>query len=160
MDLPEPKRVPLTPEEKNRQRWSILVAFTWLMTAYVVLHKGIIPLVLKFTPLSTSLYARIDPWFFLPVFLLQSLLRYREMAPVTCFWAGSGIAYGALELYSVLKGQHQGWLIISHTLSSVPITILSIAFLSGPFPKRKTELAWVGALVTFIIQWGERYYGV
>lgn len=153
VDLPEPRKIQVTPEERVRRQRKILSALLWLVIGYSFIHKIGVPFVLKFTRLSTSPYAELDPWFFLPL-ALGLALRRKEFT-FASFLAGGGIVYGLVEVLLSIRGTYPGWLGISKILSSTPFAGICIGFLSGPFPERVPRAAWWGvvAIATLKAVW-------
>lgn len=150
-DLPEPLRTPGSPQEEAERRWKLLVFSFTVATAYAVLHKLLIPLGLKLTPLSTSPYAKIDWWFVQNIFFLALLRREQKLTSLLCWFAGMSIAYGAYEVYETAIGRNPGWLAFSRLLSSVPIAGICVAMMSQKTFGRRLISAWQGAIAVLVV---------
>lgn len=144
IDLPEPRKIEITPEERLVRQRKVISALLWLVVGYAFIHKIGVPLVLKFTRLSTSPYAEIDLWFFWPLALALALRR-KEFS-LASFLAGGGILYAFVDIVLSVRGVYPGWLGISKILSAAPFGGVCIAFLTGPFPERVTRSAWFGVI--------------
>ncbi len=144
-DLPEPRKRQPTAVSSRESRWEITKTFLVVLFFYVLLHKALIPLVLKTTRLRTSPYAKLDFWFLHPFLLWLSMRKVKVMTNASSFLAGGGIAFAGYELMATLQGRHTGWLTFSHLLTSVPVGILCILLLSTTGNQAKASAAWLGA---------------
>lgn len=148
-DLPEPRRPAFNPEERQRRTRGVFLIFLYVLCVYSLVHKVAIPVVLKFTLLSSTPYAHIDAAALLPVLVLY-FFRKGNLGWIGSLLAGASIAYGGAESYLILKGQYPGWLGVSRFLSSVPLSIWCIAVLTGGMVKPVVWSAWSGAMVILL----------
>jgi len=151
IDLPEPRRLALSAEERGRRERELLITLTTLAGGYSLVHKLAVPLVLKATALSTSPYSRVDWWWAHTVALLACLYLLPQTTSLLSVLAGAGIVYAAVETIEAYLGLLPGWLAVSRLLSSIPIAGLCIAILtSGRFPIRP-RYVWAGTLVAALV---------
>lgn len=144
IDLPEPKARVFSPEERERRQKRLIMAMLILCASYALLHKLMVPLILKLTPLWDSPHARID-WWFCHSILLVGVLKYQQ----GLFRAGSllaavGVLYGVFEAYEVVSGRLVGWVAFSHLLSSIPVAFCCVVLLSSRSSKKNIAAAWSG----------------
>jgi len=151
IDLPEPRRLTLSAEERARRERDLLITLTTLAGGYSLLHKLLVPLVLKTTALATSPYSRVDWWWAHTLALLACLYLLPQTRTLLSLLAGAGIVYAAVETIEAYLGLFPGWLAISRLLSSIPIGGLCIAILtSGNFPIR-TRYVWAGSFLAALL---------
>ncbi|MCB0416214.1 MAG: hypothetical protein H6617_03055 [Bdellovibrionaceae bacterium] len=143
-DLPEPQHRQYTAEERRLRKQNLLITLLGFCTAYAQLHKLIIPLVLKLTPLHVSPYSKIDFWFLHSLLFFFLLRKTRKLGPLGSLLAGVGILYGVFEVYEVFLGRLGGWLAFSRLLSSVPISFCCGLLMTVKDIDRRLGYAWAG----------------
>lgn len=152
-DLPEPTPLIITPERRRRRQWEVIRSFLVLTVLYVLVHKALVPLVLKLSALKQSPYAKMDLWLLHPVALWFSLRGREHLDAVSSFFAGGGIAYAAIEVFHIVQGGYPGWLAISHMLTSVPVGLVCIALITTRDSEVNIKTAWTGVVVAAIVMW-------
>lgn len=155
VDLPEPKRIEVTPEHRIMRQWDLVIAFLWLSALYATLHKCLVPIVLSFTRLANSPYATWNPWFFHPLLMVILAGRDKKLTLATSLLAGAGIFHGIVETALVAGGKVTGWHAFSHLLAAIPFAAVCVALLSGPFKGKDFRAAWAGALLVAMLSLGE-----
>ncbi|MEZ4751807.1 MAG: hypothetical protein R3B54_14605 [Bdellovibrionota bacterium] len=160
-DLPEPKPRQYSAEERRLRRQNLLITLLGFCTAYAQLHKLIIPLFLKLTPLHSNPYSHVDIWFLHSLVLFIVLKKTRKLGPFGSFLAGIGILYGIFEIYEVFLGRLVGWLAFSRLLSSVPISFCCGLLMTVKDIDRRLGYAWAGTalLALFLIPQESHYWG-
>jgi hypothetical protein len=146
VDLPEPRRLSRAPRDPVRSL-ELCLAFLWLVALYAFVHKLAIPVFLRF---AAGRSVGIDPWFIHPWLLLSGIKRAGALSPATSFLAGAGIAQGVFEAIAAFNGVYRGWAVFSHLLSSIPISVVCVALLTGPLAGKSAPLAWIGALAAAV----------
>ena len=98
---------------------------------YSLFHKMVIPLALKGTALKSSPYSKIDFWFVPISIWLWLVSRNRGFFRLQTFLAAAFIVHGGVEVArNVFSTEERGWPAFSHVLSSLPVALCSIAYLS------------------------------
>lgn|GEM_PF-1447984 len=147
-DLPDPVPLPQGDEAREARRWRLVTSFVFFAVAYSQLHKWMIPLALRATPLAASPYARTDPTFWLGLALaLERWLRPARLTRIGCLLGGMLVGDAVVQTALVIDGRFVGWLVFSHLLASIPLALAAIALLSMPKRGGVPGIAWVGALV-------------
>lgn len=145
-DLPEPRRASLSETERRERQARALRAGLFVAIGYALLHKVIVPVFLRLTPLAATPFARIDVWAVHSLLLALALTeRYREGSALS-FLSGAGVVYAIYEFYELVLGRLPGWLSISRLVSSIPIGIGCAMLLASPVAGRHPRWAWGGAL--------------
>ncbi|MCB0405194.1 MAG: hypothetical protein KDD51_10445 [Bdellovibrionales bacterium] len=158
-DLPEPQHRQYSADERRLRKQNLLITLLGFCTAYAQLHKLIIPLFLKLTPLHTSPYSRVDFWFLHSLVLFYLLKRTRKLHALGSLLAGIGILYGLFEVYEVFLGRLAGWLAFSRLLSSVPISFCCGLLMTLKDFDRRLAYAWAGvALLAVALIPQEKHY--
>lgn len=146
VDLKEPRRAAETPAARHIRQQKLIATVSMFLMAYSLLHKLVIPTFLQFTLLKNSPYAVIDLWFLHSVAFTFFLTEWGKEHPLTSFFAGAGIFYGAYEIYSVYVGHYTGWLAFSRILSSLPIAAVAIVAMVRS-PRQNQAMGWLGAVM-------------
>ena len=144
-ELPEPVRPPMTADIARARQWRALQTGLFVAIAYALVHKVLVPLLLKLTPLAGGPYARVDGWAVLPLLLALFLTDARRMRPGASILAGMAVVYGAYEIFELTQGRLVGWLAFSRLLSSIPIAAGCILLLSSRCLPARPLWAWTGA---------------
>lgn len=144
-DLPEPPpRRQLSDEEYAQRKFALYRNLFIFAALYATLHKIILPLMLTQTTVLVPEYTKVDFWAIPGLFLAFHLFRYQKVNAVASLLAGSLIAYAIWDTVAIFSGQHKGWLVLSHAISSIPIGLLSIILLSTQSKTRSLSAAWTG----------------
>jgi hypothetical protein len=153
-DLPNTAPVTHKSEvEHDEHRWQLLQTLAVLLMAYATLHKLLMPIFLKTTRLSQSHLAEIDYFFILNGLFAWWIIQKRTLGRVGSLMTGALIGLAVAELLRISQGAYFGWLLFSHSLSSVPQAAVSIALLTRSDRDRRLPWAWGGAtlIVLFFV---------
>src|SRR5690606_22431743 len=97
---------------------------------YASLHKIFVPLTLKIFTVNVSDYSHLDVKVLPSLLLAYLLVKQDSLNRLTSFLAGLTVVYGVVEVIAGLMGEFEGWLFISHMISSVPLSLMAIALLT------------------------------
>lgn len=152
-DLPEPQRRSYSAEETLLRRYRLISTFISFISVYAFIHKILIPLGLKLTPLSESPYANLDFWVVHPIIFGLWLRKNHSNNARSSFFSGLAIIYGVTEWYFVARGYYGGWLALSRVLSSTPLAIGAGYLMCIRGLKPNFRMAWLGVLFygTFLL---------
>lgn len=154
-DLPDPVRTNYSEEERRYRQWRLLVIFIQFVTFYACLHKLFIPITLKFTSLSETPYADIQPSLVLALFFSLLTSNSKSNNARISFLAGVLIVFGVSEIYQTSIHRVSGWFAFSRLLSAVPLAVASGYAMSRRSFQGKVRHAWLGAtlfLAVFVIR--------
>jgi hypothetical protein len=132
-DLPDPElnRSTVYKSEDQQRNLNRLIKIAVVgVTAYSILHKLVVPGLLKFTTVSQVRYKEIDEsWVFGLLFCISVFVGGSQRQLVRAFGAGCAISLGLHELIRFYNGDNTGWLGLSRALSSGPMAFLGIVIL-------------------------------
>jgi hypothetical protein len=152
-DLPDPEEIRITsPKQLEGRFFKILYSLTVFAVLYSSVHKIWIPLFLKFTDVNQAAYKEIDFWFVPAFFLWWHLHTTKSLGKFGSLLCGALIVHGILDLWMISLGRYFGWLQISHLLSSVPLALISIGWLTmAPDRKPYSVAAWGGVFLGVLL---------
>lgn len=150
-DLPDP--TPATEATgtyaRSRKSWQTSVTALLFTSLYSSIHRLWVPLGLHFTTLADSPFARVDPAFAPGLFLWGRVRRREQLATADAALAGALVAFGVSESFAIALGHYEGWLALSHGLSSIPMALAAFALLLHR--DRRPSLAWPWAGAAAIV---------
>lgn len=157
IDLPDPKpRAKLSNEDYQKHRYVLYKNLFLFAVLYGTLHKVLIPLFLSQTTVLIREYAEIDYWF-IPGLVLAFVIVKKGFSKIASFMAGVLITYAAWEARAIFLGEHKGWLLWSHALSSLPQGLMALVLLTSQKQTRSVLMAWLGSglcLLLLVVAYG------
>lgn len=88
----------------------------------------------------------MDPAFLSGLYLWYRARQHEKLTAGESALAGGLVAFGVTEGASIVLGHYQGWLALSHGLSSIPMALAAFTMLLYRERRRSLAWPWAGAL--------------
>lgn len=125
--------------------WNVVLTGLFFASVYASIHRLWIPLAFRFTPLSNSPFAHPDPWFVPGIALALTLRRTGKFNGLSVIVAGWVVGFGISEAIKIGMDVYEGWLALSHGISSAPMALAAFALLLFRDRGSRPAPAWAGA---------------